>query len=126
MILMRARRAEKRHDTIALYLVDDAVVSMHGILHETYHGLQAKHGRLGITQTVNKARRITNVGEQNRETFVFASAGAELTKQLAQVRWLRWLGSDVAQRTAAMAAKATVRPTPAAAGSAYQVEQRPT
>ena len=34
MVLMGAWCAEKRHDTVALYFVDDTVVAMDGILHE--------------------------------------------------------------------------------------------
>ena len=49
MILVRSRRAEKRHDAIALYLVDNAIVAMDGILHEVEHGLQTAHTRFGIS-----------------------------------------------------------------------------
>ena len=77
MILMRSRRAEQRHDAIALYLVDDTVVAMNGILHEIEHGLQAAHAQFGIAEAVDQAGRIADVGEKYGEAFTFPALRAQ-------------------------------------------------
>src|SRR6266481_63017 len=102
---MRPRRAEKRHNAIALYLVDDAIVAMDGIFHEVEHGLQAAHTRFGISQAINQTRRISDVSEQHRETLEFAAADAQLPEQLVRIQRDR---GNMLQRASAMAAKATV------------------
>jgi hypothetical protein len=48
MILTRSWRAKQRHDTIALYFVDDTVIAMNGILHEIEHRLQTPHAQFRI------------------------------------------------------------------------------
>ena len=55
MVLVRTRRAEQRHDSVALYLVDDAVVAMNGILHEVEHRLETPHRQLGIAEAIDQA-----------------------------------------------------------------------
>ena len=52
---MRLRRAKQRHDSVALYLVDDAVVAMNGILHEVEHRLETPHRQLGIAEAIDQA-----------------------------------------------------------------------
>jgi ribosomal protein L27 len=64
MILVRARGTEKRHHAIALYLVDDTVVAMNGILHEVKHGLEPSHAQFRIAEAVNQTRRISDVSEE--------------------------------------------------------------
>jgi hypothetical protein len=55
VILMRLRRTEQCHDSIALGFVDDAIVTNNGFIHEIENGLQASHPQFGIAQTIDKA-----------------------------------------------------------------------
>ena len=77
MILVRLRRAEQRHDAVALNLVDDAVVAMNGILHEVEHRLQAPHRQFRIAKTIDQARRISDIRKQQRLGFALAAFGAQ-------------------------------------------------
>ncbi len=78
MVLMRARRAKQRHHAIALDPVDDAVVAMHGFLHQVEHGLEAPHPEFRIAQAIDQAGRIADVGEQDGQALAFAAFAAQL------------------------------------------------
>jgi hypothetical protein len=81
MVLMRPRCAEQRHDTVALDLVDDAVVAMNGLLHEVEYRLQPAHREFGVTEAVYQPGRIPNVGEQHRQALALAALATEGPKQ---------------------------------------------
>ena len=120
---MRPRRAEQRHDAIALYLVDDAVVAMNGILHESEHGLQTPHAEFGVAQAIDQAGRIADVGEQHREAFALSALAAER----AQHALRRWIGTRRRcrrQRGAAFSAKAAGRSVDVIADVAFDAQRR--
>jgi hypothetical protein len=107
MILMRSRRAENRHHAIALYLVDDTVVAMNGILHEVEHRLQTPHAQFRIAQAVNQTRGISDVRKQQCEAFAFPAFSAERPEDTLR-RWFRTCRCRYQRRTA-LPAKAAGR-----------------
>ena len=77
VILVRLRRAEQRHDAIALRFVDDAVVAKHGLIHEVEDGLQPPQAEFGIAQAVDQSGRIANVRKQYGQALALAALGVE-------------------------------------------------
>jgi hypothetical protein len=73
VILMGVRCAEQRHHSIALDPVDDAVVAMHGLLHQVEHRFQAPHAQFRIAQAVDQAGRIADVGEEDGQALALAA-----------------------------------------------------
>jgi len=77
MILVRHGSPEQRHDAVALHLVDDALITMDGILHEVQHRIEALHRKLGITKAVDQPRRIADVGKQHGQALALATLAAQ-------------------------------------------------
>ncbi len=76
---MRHRRSEKGHYPIALNTVNDAVVTMNGVLHRIRHGLHTPPSFLGVNRG-NQFSGIANIREQDGQALSFSTAGAQGTK----------------------------------------------
>src|ERR1700687_772679 len=122
MILVRPRRTEERHDAVALYLVDDAVVAMNGILQDASPRLQPPHRQFRITQAIDQARRISDVRKQHRKAFPLAAFGAQRAEQT--LRRLIGAAPFRCQRRTALTAEAAGRPIDMVAGVALDAKRR--
>src|SRR5580698_4831286 len=122
MVFVRLRRAEQGHDAVALYLVDDAIVAMHGLFHEIERRLKASHSKLRISEAIDQSGRIPDIGEQDREVFAFAPLGAERTQQLLR----HCIGANVfpGDWRSTMSAEPAGRPVCVMAGIAFDAEWR--
>jgi len=72
MILMWLWSAKDRHHSVALRLVDDALVSTHGLFHEIQNGSKPPHSYFGVTQTVDQSSGIADVRKENCQSLPLA------------------------------------------------------
>src|SRR5262249_18318186 len=125
VILMRLRCAEQRHHSVALRLVDDAVVADDGLVHELEDGLQTLHAEFGIAQAVHQAGRVTDVGKQYGQTLALPALGVKRLQNILPGRiGIRCDG--LAQRRAAVPAEPARGSIDVAAGLACDRERRAT
>src|SRR5581483_320958 len=125
VIFVRLRRAEQRHDAVALRLVDDAVIAEHGFVHELEDGLQPLHAEFGITEGVHQSGRVADVRKQYRQTLALSALGGERLEDILPGR-LSLPCDGLTQHAAAMPAKPTRWSVEVAAGLACEPESRAT
>lgn len=70
VILKRERCSEKRHNTVAHYLVDRAFVTVHSLHHPLENGVEKPARVVGI-QVDDVLRRAFQVGEEDRKLLSF-------------------------------------------------------
>src|SRR6185369_4175029 len=81
MVLMRDRRAEKRHDAVAGVLVDAAFVAMHAGRQQLEELVHDPVPGLGI-DGLGERHRLLDVGEQHRDLLAFALDDSALAQDL--------------------------------------------
>ena len=74
VILVGERRAEERHDAVAHYLVDSALVAMDRLHHPLEHGVEELARLLGIA-VGEQLHRALEVGEEHRHLLALAFEG---------------------------------------------------